>query len=142
MRLPSRFAARLKQAAVLTLQRYDVAAGTELGVVLTDEKQLRRLNRDFRGIDEATDVLSFGMNVELPTGHVYLGDVIIAVPVARVQARAAGHDELSELSLLVVHGVLHLLGHDHAGAEERAAMWEAQEEILSRLDLKARPTEA
>jgi probable rRNA maturation factor len=76
---------------------------------------MRRLNRDFRGKDQPTDVLSFpGQAVagaEPEGGH--LGDVAIAVPTARRQAAAAGHPLRRELEVLLLHGVLHCLGHDH-----------------------------
>jgi probable rRNA maturation factor len=72
---------------------------------------MRRLNRDFRGKDASTDVLSFPGSVGGEGRH--LGDVAIAVPTARRQAAAAGHDTERELRLLLLHGVLHCLGHDH-----------------------------
>jgi probable rRNA maturation factor len=81
------------------------------------------------------------MDDRIPGDHEYLGDVVIAVPLAEAQARDAGHDLLSELSLLSVHGLLHLLGHDHADESERKAMWRMQEEILAQLGIRARPTE-
>jgi probable rRNA maturation factor len=65
----------------------------------------------------------------------YLGDVVISVPRAAAQAREAGHSLEAEAQLLVIHGVLHLLGHDHAEAQEKDRMWAAQAEILERLGL-------
>ncbi len=108
----------------------------EVTVVLTDDRQLRELNRQYRGTDAATDVLSFPAGEVNPeTKRAYLGDVLISIPRAKVQAGAAGHPLEAELQLLVVHGVLHLLGYDHAGAEERARMWSAQSEVLQGLGL-------
>lgn len=140
-RFSSGMAAQLERAAVLVLERHRIAPGAELTIVLTDENEMQRLNREYRGIDKPTDVLSFGMDDRLPGDHQYLGDVVIAVPLAEAQARDAGHDLLSELSLLSVHGLLHLLGHDHADEVERKAMWRMQEEILAQLGIRARPTE-
>jgi probable rRNA maturation factor len=72
----------------------------------------------------------------------YLGDVAIAVPTAERQAAIKGHTPLAELQLLAVHGVLHLLGHDHLDAGQKAAMWAAQAAILGKLGLASiQPTE-
>jgi probable rRNA maturation factor len=107
----------------------------DLTVVLTDDAQVQDLNRRFRDVDAPTDVLSFPAGeVDLDTGNLYLGDLIISVPRAQAQASAEGHPLEDELRLLVVHGVLHLLGHDHADEEEKDAMWAAQTEILARLN--------
>jgi probable rRNA maturation factor len=109
---------------------------TELTIVLTDDTRLRELNRDYLGMDAPTDVLSFPASETDPeTGARYLGDILISVARAQAQAEAAGHPLESELQLLVVHGVLHLLGYDHAHAEEKARMWKTQAEILEGLGL-------
>jgi probable rRNA maturation factor len=87
----------------------------ELSIVLTDDLRIRMLNRDYRQKDKPTDVLAFAMREgELgDVGSELLGDVIVSVETARRQAVRAGHDVLSEVTILVVHGVLHLLGWDH-----------------------------
>lgn len=111
----------------------------ELTLVVTDDEGIRALNRDFLGIDAPTDVLSFsaqedsGPFVAAPEAGGYLGDVILSYPRAIEQAREQGHSTEQELNLLVVHGVLHLLGYDHAGEEEKAVMWAQQEAILELL---------
>jgi len=111
-------------------------ADGDLTLVLTGEEQLQRLNRDYLGVDAPTDVLSFPASETDPeTGRRYLGDILLSIPRADVQARAAGHPLADEARLLVVHGVLHLLGHDHAEADETARMWKAQGEILESLSL-------
>jgi probable rRNA maturation factor len=103
---------------------------------LTDDARLHELNRDYLGIDAPTDVLSFPASETDPdTGARYIGDILISIPRARAQAQAAGHPLESEVQLLVVHGVLHLLGHDHARAKEKAQMWQVQAGILERLGL-------
>lgn len=115
-----------------------------LTLVITDDAKVQDLNRDFLGIDEPTDVLSFPSGESEPdpdTGEVYLGDVIISYPRAQAQAEAGGHPIQQELQLLVVHGVLHLLGYDHASEEEKAEMWAAQEAILNRLGSSLLPPE-
>ena len=86
-------------------------AVASFGVRFVSDREMRRVNRDFRGKDKPTDVLSFPGG-ESPEGA-HLGDVLIAVPTARRQAAAAGHPLARELRVLLLHGVLHCLGHDH-----------------------------
>lgn len=118
--------------AVLTQQ----SAEGDLTIVLTDDAQLRDLNRDYLGIDAPTDVLSFPASETDPeTTRRYLGDILISVPRAEEQARTAGHPLEAEAQLLAVHGTLHLLGYDHAEADDKARMWKAQAEVLERLGL-------
>jgi probable rRNA maturation factor len=126
----------LERAASVALAHESQSLEFELSVVLTDDARLHKLNQDYLGIDAPTDVLSFPASETDPeTGTRYLGDILISMPRAQSQADAAGHPLESEVQLLVVHGVLHLLGHDHAQAEEKARMWKAQAEILERLGL-------
>lgn len=132
---------RLRAAAVTTLERQEVPQQAGLTLLLTAEERVRDLNRAYRGVDQATDVLSFPFGESLPDGGQYLGDVAIAVPVARAQAAAAGHSLEAELVLLAVHGILHLLGYDHAQAGEKARMWAAQAQLLEQLGVEAAPTE-
>jgi probable rRNA maturation factor len=87
-----------------------------IAVRLTNDEELRRLNRDFAGHDSATDVLSFGGSDE------HLGDLAISWPMVLRQAREFGESEQTELSLLCIHGLLHLLGWDHDTAAERNEM--------------------
>ncbi len=108
----------------------------DLTVVLTDDAQLRKLNHKFLGVDAATDVLSFPSGDPDPeTGRAYLGDVVLSIPRAKMQAKAAGHKLEAEVQLLVVHGVLHLLGYDHDVAGARVTMWAAQDRALGALGL-------
>lgn len=132
----------LERAAVLTLERHQAPKNLALTLKLADREEVRRLNQTFRGNESETDVLSFEMNETLPDGSLYLGDVVIALPVAEEQARAAGHGLDAELALLVIHGVLHLLGHDHGDEEEKVAMWAQQSDLLAALGLDAAPTES
>mgnify|MGYP001039794971 CR=1 FL=1 len=124
---------KLMTAAVATLQHQSVSSPATLTLLLTDDDQLRALNQAYRGYDEVTDVLSFEDGSELPEIGLYLGDIAISVAQAQRQADQQGHRLLDELCLLTVHGVLHLLGHDHAEPDEKARMWAAQEEVLSQL---------
>ncbi|HVN14949.1 MAG TPA: rRNA maturation RNase YbeY [Anaerolineales bacterium] len=130
------FADGLLEEAASAALTHQHAQG-DITIVLTDDVQLQELNREYLGIDAPTDVLSFPASESDPdTGARYLGDILISVSRATEQAQAAGHPLESEVQLLVVHGVLHLLGHDHAEAEEKKLMWAAQAEVLERLGLK------
>jgi probable rRNA maturation factor len=112
------------------------ALDADLTLVLTGDSQVQALDQEFLGKDTSTDVLSFpSSELDPETGRRYLGDIIISVPRAEAQSVAAGHTLEAELSLLVIHGVLHLLGHDHAGAKEKARMWAAQSEVLTSLGI-------
>ena len=122
----------LQATATAALKQQCVDFESGITILLTDDDSLRRLNKDFRGIDSATDVLSFADDdPRLPGEMVYLGDIAISVPQAGRQAAEGGHSLAAELQLLVVHGVLHLCGHDHGEAREKAKMWQAQHEILT-----------
>jgi probable rRNA maturation factor len=128
---------------VLELQEAHPLSGVTL--VIGDNEQVAALNRSFRGIDSATDVLSFPADplppellAAMADEPPYLGDLIIAFPYARAQAEREGHPLNDSLSLLAVHGTLHLLGFDHDTPENRARMWAAQEQAL--LALAISPT--
>jgi probable rRNA maturation factor len=123
-----------EQAAQQTLIHEKLAYDADLTLVLTDDDQVHSLNRQFRQVDAPTDVLSFPAgDIDPDTGNQYLGDIIISIPRALAQAEAESHSNEDELRLLVVHGVLHLLGYDHADDQEQLLMWAAQAEILARL---------
>jgi probable rRNA maturation factor len=125
----------LERAAKAALFQQAAPDG-DLTLVLTGDTQIQVLERDFMGNDAPTDVLSFpACETDPETGRSYLGDIIISVPRAEAQSIAAGHSLEAELSLLVIHGVLHLLGHDHGGTEDKARMWAAQSEVLERLGI-------
>lgn len=125
---------KVKQAADVTLARQGVDPQNELSLVITGDRKLRELNAQFRREARATDVLSFpagGFSSGVTPG--YLGDVVISLPRARAQAKMEGHSLIEELQLLTVHGILHLLGHDHGNPQEKSHMWAAQDSILKQL---------
>jgi probable rRNA maturation factor len=133
----------LKAAAQAALLHEGADGEAELTLVVTGERQIQKLNRQFRGENQPTDVLSFPADeADMETGQRYLGDVVISLPRATDQAKAAGHSLEDELQLLAVHGTLHLLGHDHGETEQRQAMWAAQDEILAELGLGIRSAQA
>jgi probable rRNA maturation factor len=125
--------------ALTVLQAEAASPEAALSIVITDDAEIRSLNRQFRGVDAPTDVLAFADEptepafVSAPDEPPYLGDVIVSLPRARVQAATLGHPTGAEVRLLIVHGVLHLLGYDHATPDEEARMWARQDAILSTL---------
>lgn len=126
----------LSQAAKETLKHQDVDEKSEMSIVLGDDALLRKLNVQHLQEEHATDVLSFPEDAINPeTGKTYLGDIAISLERAAAQAEAGGHNVEDELQLLVVHGVLHLLGHDHAESKDKTRMWAAQDEVLDRLQV-------
>ena len=129
--MPADVGPALLATAAAAAKQQGVPAGTAFTLLLTDDERLRQLNRDFRGYDQVTDVLSFPAGEPSFTAEVrYLGDIAISVAQAARQAEAGGHALLAELQLLIVHGVLHLCGHDHDEPAEEEAMWSDQAEIL------------
>lgn len=120
----------------------------EISLTITDDEGIKAINREMRGIDKATDVLSFPMletddfgaliiyDEDISDGFVMLGDIVISFETAKKQAEEYGHSFLREIGFLTVHSVLHLLGYDHeTGVSEETEMFEKQESILKSIDL-------
>ncbi len=119
----------LVRRAALAALRQEGAEGT-MTVLLTDDRELKRLNGEHRGKDKPTNVLSF------PAGSgEFLGDIALALGVVRREAQAAGRSPAAHLAHLVAHGTLHLLGHDHLAAGEARRMERAEARIMGRLRL-------
>jgi probable rRNA maturation factor len=109
----------------------------DLTVAFCDNQYIQELNLQYRGIDSPTDVLSFPSDEINPeSGNRYLGDIVVSYPQALSQAEAARNSFASEVSMLVVHGVLHLRGFDHDNSENKKIMWSKQTSILSSLGIK------
>lgn len=132
---------RLIYAARITLKQNEAVDRGGITIVLTDDDEVRALNREYRHIDSVTDVLTFPAE-PLPADVAqalaeppYLGDLVIAYPYTCAQAERLGHSPADSLSLLVVHGTLHLLGHDHDTPERRRVMWDAQAKALRALSI-------
>ena len=127
----------LRVAAWYALQVAGAGSPAALTVTVTTTERIHELNRRYARIDEPTDVLSFGPEgepYETEAGEPpYLGDVVIAYPVAERQAQAAGNLLLAELQMLAVHGTLHLLGYDHDTPERQAEMWAFQSAAMDAL---------
>lgn len=130
---------------------FDYPFEASVDVTLTDDEGIREVNRNIRGIDRATDVLSFPMldfyrgqyngqreiDGEPETGELFLGDVLISLERACAQAEEYGHSRERECAYLTVHSLLHLLGYDHVDeGPEKAAMREKEEQALALLGLK------
>lgn len=130
------------EAVARTVLAYENASPGDLSIVLTSEEKMRELNRRFAYIDQVTDVLAFSDGSKSPeTERVYFGDVTIALPVAQQQARQANHSLAAELTLLTIHGVLHLLGHDHQERDKRNHMWQTQKKIMGEFGYSFDPSE-
>ncbi len=128
----------LANAAQMTCGLWGLPHECALSIAIEDDAAVAALNLQFRGIDAPTDVLSFPADippVSIPDDPVYLGDLVIAFPYAAAQAEREGHALMDSLSLLVVHGTLHLLGYDHDMPGTREQMWAAQEAALVALGL-------
>ncbi len=120
------------------MEAENVAPGVEVEVVLADADTVQELNRLYRGSDEPTDVLSFaahegGAFLEAPEEAPSLGEVIVCLPVAEAQAEAAKRDVSGAVAHLLVHGLLHILGHDHEQDTASMAMRTREDELLAGL---------
>ena len=131
----------MERIAQTVLKTEGVVPPYEASIVFTDSETVKQLNRDYRGVDEPTDVLAFYMLPQKevddsfalpPDGVTRLGEVIISYPQAIEQAREQGHSPERELALLVIHGILHLLGYDHEEPEEESKMRIREKELLEK----------
>ena len=107
---------------------------TSFNLIIVDNDYIHELNKNYRGIDRETDVITFALEDEdtiiIGDNERILGDIYISIDRARSQAIDYGHSFLRELSFLAVHGFYHLLGYDHQTKEEEEVMFEKQEEVL------------
>ena len=131
----------LEKAAESALAVGGYTGQGEVSLVLTDDNYIHELNRDYRGVDRPTDVLSFAQNegeqVEAAEeAEELLGDVIISLETAQRQALEYGHGFDREVSFLTVHGVLHLIGYDHMEEDDRTVMRSKEEAAMEHLNLQ------
>lgn len=107
-------------------------------IILVDEDEIHKLNKDYRGVDRKTDVITFALEdsktFKNPEIRV-LGDIYLCVSVAYEQAENYGHSRIREICFLATHGILHLLGYDHMTEEEEKVMFSLQEELLSKYEI-------
>ena len=136
-------AALIRKAVDKALDAEGIDVLCQVSVMLTDDEGIRRVNREFRDIDRATDVLSFPLNElspgafdpldcerDLDTGMILLGDVLISLPRCEAQGEEFGHGFEREIQYLTVHSVLHLLGYDHVDEGEMKARMRAREKAI------------
>lgn len=121
-------------ARVLSLAASRMSAAGEAAILLTDDVEMRALNKQWRGLDKATDVLSFpGEGPEIPGQPQYLGDIAIGYDTARRDAESMGRPFEAHMAHLLIHGFLHLLGYDHIEPEDAKVMEPLEVELLARL---------
>ena len=141
---------QIRKCILAALEEEGVDTPCEINVLVTDDASIRTINKAYRNIDKATDVLSFPMcDFETPgdfshleetpeeyfdpdTGELLMGDIVISVDKVKEQAEKYGHSQTRELAFLVAHSMLHLSGYDHMEDEERIQMEDMQREILER----------
>ena len=107
-------------------------------IIFISDEEMHKLNKEYRGIDRTTDVLSFALNDNKHIDAILnsLGDIFISIPKMISQAESYGHSERRELSFLTLHGILHLLGYDHMNESDEKIMFGLQKEILNELGIK------
>jgi probable rRNA maturation factor len=126
----------LGEVAERVLRAEDVDRAATVGLLVTDDETISRLNLQYRGEDRETDVLAFAMDDDLdgfvtpPSLPAHLGEIVVSYPRARAQAMEYGHGVEEELDRLLIHGLLHLLGYDDSNDEQREKMWARQESLL------------
>jgi len=129
--------AKVTALVAITCKRAGFRGKATVGIRLVDDRSIRMLNRIHRGKDKVTDVLSFSATEGLPKAMAAgakgeLGDIVIALPQVRRQAKAIGRSAKDEFALMVVHGTLHLLGFDHESIGDEEKMFALQHDILIR----------
>lgn len=136
---------RLQEGLQAVARLNDLSAEAEVDVTIVDDEEIHELNREYRGMDKPTDVLSFALDEDsedsdepellgAPEEHLY-GDIIISAETALRQAEEYGHGLERELTYLAVHGMFHLLGYDHMTEAEKAVMRAKEEEALRAINL-------
>lgn len=134
----------VKNLLVTAANSEELTGDLEISVTFVDRQQIQAINKEYRQIDEPTDVISFALEeaiedeveilgIELPR---LLGEIVISVPIAKEQAGEYNHSFHRELGFLAVHGFLHLLGYDHMSEDDERTMFEKQETILEEYGLK------
>ena len=114
--------------------KYKKLENVVFNVIFVDNQTIRQINKEYRGIDKETDVISFALEdneeITFEFGRL-LGDIYMSVPKMQSQAKEYGHSETREMAFLTIHGLLHLLGYDHMTKEDEEIMFKEQEMILN-----------
>jgi len=122
---------RLTFAFQKSVEMLGLSPQTSAALKISDDASIRKLNKAYRGLDEATDVLSFETDfIDLETGARFIGDIVISIEKAQAQAAERGFSLQEELEMLLVHAVLHLNGYDHMEEADLEEMGSLQDEIL------------
>ena len=119
--------------------KYQNINNSIFNIIIVDEDTIQNINREYRGIDRVTDVISFALEDDetfIKTEYRVLGDIYICLDKAKSQAREYGHSFLREISFLTIHGLLHLLGYDHMNKSDEEVMFNLQEMILNEYGIK------
>lgn len=142
-RIPTGVRLLVRRCCTAVLVHENFEGPAEVSVTFVDDERIHQLNKEFRNIDRATDVLSFPLgedgvyDINNDTGAKLLGDIVISIPHALDQADRYGHTLQREIGFLTVHSMLHLLGYDHVnGGIESVRMREKEETVLTKLGLK------
>ncbi len=142
-RIPTGVRMLVRRCCTAVLVQENFTDPAEISVTFVDDEQIHALNKEYRNIDRATDVLSFPLgengiyDVNIDTGAKLLGDIVISIPHALDQADRYGHSLQREIGFLTVHSMLHLLGYDHVnGGIESVRMREKEEAVLTQMGLK------
>ncbi len=148
------YASAAEAVAEAVLRHENCPCPCEVSLTLIDDERMHEINREERGVDRSTDVLSFPLfaytrpsafeealssradSFNPDTGKLMLGDILISVPKIKEQALEYGHSAKREFAFLMAHSMLHLLGYDHMTPEEETAMFSRQEEILNALGIR------
>ncbi len=142
VRIPTGLRMLIRRACIAVLREEKFEGDSEVSVSFVDNEEIRKLNKEFRNIDSATDVLSFPLgengvyDVNPDTGAKLLGDVVISMERAQKQAMEYGHSFEREVCYLTVHSMLHLLGYDHMEPQEKAEMRMKEETVMARIGLE------
>ncbi len=143
MRIPTGVRLLVRRCCTAVLVQEEFEGPAEVSVTFVDDDTIHQLNKQYRDIDRATDVLSFPLgengvyDINNDTGAKLLGDIVISIPHAVDQADRYGHSLQREIGFLTVHSMLHLLGYDHVnGGMESVRMREKEESVLTKLGLK------
>ena len=144
VRIPTGMRMQIRRACIAVLREEKFEGDSEVSVTFVDNEEIQKLNKEFRNIDSATDVLSFPLgengeyDVNPDTGAKLLGDVVISMERAQQQATEYGHSLEREVCYLTVHSMLHLLGYDHMEPKEKAEMRMKEETVMERIGLERR----
>ena len=128
-----------KNIVVQILDNLKVKKSCELSIILCSKKDITKLNKDYRGVDGVTDILSFGLlntrikNIDNPDKILHLGDIWICLSIAREQSKIKKHSLRLEIVILLIHGIIHLFGHDHNIKKGKDEMDTLTEKILKKV---------